>query len=375
MLKNFEVFVLFLVASPFYIEGSRIAKPQVSPTGEIHQTFLADVSYPHSDETRWPPIKIGRCTISIDTDSGVVVSGKDNEQRPWNLYIRTEGGVGYSTAWTADLVSGAEPGLLFVHYFPLNGRCTERKRITIIHFDKEGRPIPWELEGPFRLDFSWEKPKGRGILELGDWNQNGLPEIVQTECYAYEYQNQNLAYSPYGLIDVYELKAGFWRRLGNPERTSYELIYQKIAALDGRKLAPRPKELPNFIPDYSNDRGDGMGGRISKFVAKDPKASCGALRDLIFDHDQVRKATKEEKMQIQTRCEDHFILENGTRCFGRPGIILLDKNKTEAVLDWQSKRAHSLLEYIISNKLDVILTGKVEEDTCSPTLIWAHNRQ
>lgn len=373
---NLELFVLFLLASQLYIpEGSRIAKPQAGPPREIHQAFLADVTYPHPDETRWPPIKIGRCTISFDTDSGVVVSGKDNEQRPWIVYIGTEGGVGYSIAWTADLVSGAEPGLLFVHYFPLNGRCTERKRITIIYFDKEGRPIPWELEGPFRLDFSWEKQKGRGILELGDWNQNGLPEIVQTECYAHEYQKQNLGYTPYGLIDVYELKAGFWRRLRNPERTSHELTYQKIAALGGRKLAPRPKSLSNFIPDYSNDRVEGISGRISKFVAKDPKARCGVLRDLIFDHDQIREATKEEKIQIQTQCEDHFILENGTSCFGRPGIILLDKNKTEAVLDWRTKRAHSLLEQIISNKLDVILTGKVEEDTCSPTLIWAYNRQ
>ena len=143
MLNNLEVLVLFLLVSPFYLwQGARIAKPQVSPIREIHQTFLAEVSYPHPIETRWPPIKIGRSTISFDIDSGVVVSGKDNEQRSWNVYIRTEGGVGYSIAWTADLVSGTEPSLLFVHYFPLNGRCTERKRITIIHFDKEGRPIP-----------------------------------------------------------------------------------------------------------------------------------------------------------------------------------------------------------------------------------------
>ncbi len=237
-------------------------------------------------------------------------------------------------------------------------------------FDGEGRPSPWELPGNLSLDYSWSTSSGRGILELGDWNENGHAELVQTDCYGYFHQD--LDYTPYGLVDVYEANGGAWRRLSHAERVQYEETYKRIAGSGDRPLAPRPKELGMFVPDYSSDR---MKGRRVEIVALAPgdaaDPNCGVLRYAQMEGNRIVNVSEEEKERIRAHCEDHLVLEDGTNCYGTPGIVLIRSDTTEASLDWKSSRTRSLLKQIIGDKLPVTLTGQIEEGLCSPALIRA----
>jgi hypothetical protein len=164
--------------------------------GPIKQTFVGEVSYNPYVETAWARIKIGKVTIKIsDVEDEIVVSGHDKKDRPWNVFVTTAGGVGGSWAWTADLDGDGTKDLIFIHQYSHNGRCVSQSILRTILFDNEGRPSPWELEGYFNYDYGWKNRLARGVLDLGDWRNNGRAQLVTTACYGYEYQE--LSYEPY----------------------------------------------------------------------------------------------------------------------------------------------------------------------------------
>ncbi len=345
--------------------SSQTAHPRL-----IRQTSIGEVAHRWDDLKN--PIRIGRITIRKDgSKDEIVVSGRDKKTRPWNVYVKIAGGLGYSLAWTADLDGDGLRDLVFLHQGPVNGRCVTRNRLTTILFDREGRPAPCELEGSFEVDYSWRTSSGRGVLDLGDWNEDGHAELVQTDCYAYFYQH--LGYTAFGFVDVYEADEGVWHRVDSKERALRERTYRKIAASGGRKLAPRPKELGKFIPDYSNDQASGTRARIASFVPGDvSNPNCGMLRHARVENGRLERMSEEEEQSVRQRCEAHIVLENGTNCYGMPGIVLLGPDSTEASLDWKSDRTRALLQQVISEKLPVTLTGQLESGVCSPVLIWAH---
>ena len=353
-----------LIAAPPSIAYLWAAEP-------IHQTFVGQVSYNRYVEQSWKQIEIGTVTIKIsDVENEIVISGRDKKNRPWTVFVKTAAGLGYSTAWMADFEnSGKDP--IFVHEDSLNGRCVDRKRLTAILFDSEGRPSPWEITGYFRFEPGGTDP-GRGVLDLGDWSNNGHAEFVQTACYGYSYQE--LSYTPYGLTDVYEMHNGVWTRLTKEQRAPNDTVYREIAGRN-RKLAARPQDIGSFVPDYSNDRTRGTTNKIADIIRKDVNYKfCGVMQYLDVEDGRVVEKSKIEKQRVREKCEDHFVLENGVVCFGKPGIVLSRSDATEAVMDGISARAQSLLKQIIAEKIPVTLTGQLEEGVCSPTLIWASKR-
>jgi hypothetical protein len=254
--------------------SARIAVSQV-----IQQTYVGYVSYNPAVQKPWEPIQVGAVTIKIaDVPNEIVVSGTDKGGRPWKVYLRTAGGVGYSTAWTADLGGEGGKDLVFVHSYPRNGHCASYSpALTFILFDSNGVPSPAYFRGEYRQDYSFDPEGGKGLLDVGDWNGNGEAELVQVRCYYYGF-SEPLEETVYGLADVYEARGAVWTKLGKEERAPHETIYVAVASDDNRDLLPDSKIANIFIPDYSNDHGSQPSNRIVTFTGLEFELDDG--RDL-----------------------------------------------------------------------------------------------
>ncbi len=287
--------------------------------------------------------------------------------------MRIGGGLGYSLAWLADLDGDGRQDLILNHFTQGVGRCTARSRLTTILSDGEGRPSPWEAEGYYRVDFSWEPLGGKGVLDFADWNKHGGVELVFAQCYSYSYQSART--NVYGLVDVYEARGGYWHRLSTTERQGLEKTYLDVAGRGYRVLRPRPEELGSFEPDHSNDRAGGKKAVIRALISRQP--DCGGVSppSLVKSgpYIGITKPTGEWKRKQRERCNDRFMLDDGTSCYGKPAILIDRPSGTEATLDGMSGRAKSLLEEIVSNKLPVTMTGQTREGLCSPSMIWAEH--
>ena len=358
---------LVLVAAWFVLNGRNLCA-----TEPVQQIFLGVVSYNETFEDKPAPLRVAGATIrNTDPNEEILVEGRDHSGRPWRVRVKTAGGIGYSVAWHADLDDDAQQDLLFVHHDSRTGRCVDGSRLTTILFDSEGRPTPWEVEGYFLTDFSWDPPRGTGITDWADWNQNGGVELVQTDCYSYAYQS--LPHGAYGLVDVYEARDGFWRRLTTTEREGLEQTYVEVAGREHRKLRPRPEEFGSFVPDHSNDRGGGKKAVITELIPRQEGLGEISLPPLVTGgrYIGVTKPTEEWKTRQRERNNDRFILDDGTSCYGKPAILIDRPEGIEATLEGSSGRAQSLLEEIVSNNLPVTLTGQTREGLCSPAMLWA----
>ena len=281
------------------------------------------------------------------------------------------GGAGYSVGWLADLDGDGLQDLILNQQDLKSGRCTARSRLTTILFDREGRPEPWEAEGYYRVDFSWEPLESKGVLDFADLNSNGGVELVFTQCYSYHYQSAPT--NVYGLVDVYEARGGYWHRLSTTERQGLEKTYLDVAGRGYRTLRPRPDELGPFEPDHSNNRRGGKKAVITELIPRQEGLGEISLPMLVTRgrYIGVTKPTEEWKRKQRERSNDRIMLNDGTSCYGKPAILIDRPSGIEATLEGSSDRARSLLEEIVSNKLPVTLTGQTREDLCSPAMIWA----
>ena len=334
---NGPVFLSIIIVSWLVFQSARAAAREPIP-----QTYIGTVSYNRYVAKPWDPIKVAGVTIKIaDVPDEVVVSGTDRRGRPWNVYVPTVGGLGYSTAWMADLDGDGIKDFIFIHSWPRNGNCAEfSEALTFILFDSQGRPSPGSFNGEYRQHFSFDPEGGKGLLDLGNWAQNENTELVQVDCYYYKVASAPEAV--YGLTDVYEARGGVWRKLSKKERALHESMYLSVARSDGRDLMPASKIKGIFMPDYSNDHAAEPSHRI---------VSAGS--DLTLD--------------------------DGRICVGVQDIVLSTPDETVAVLEgetWMrmlgpSERWKNLLKQIVDQKLTVKLTGQLQEGECSPAMIWA----
>jgi hypothetical protein len=339
----------------------------------IEQRYFGYVMYQEAEDDD-EVVTVGAVRIGpTESYDEISVEGRDRLGRPWTVYMKTAVGIGSSLGWVADLDHDGAQDLIFMHRDLLNGRCTDRSRLDTILFDSEGRPSPWQIEGYFLVDHSWDENDGQGILDLGDWNGNGRAELLQTACYSYSYQQ--LGQGAYGFLDVYEAKDGRWSRLSPDGRGRFEKTYLELAGREHRKLMPRPEGGTGFDPDYSNDgAAESPPQRLVKRVKREGR--CPPFRfhfrpsgDGRFP--QLAIPTPEEEHADRLRCEDHFVLADGRQCFGAPSVHLKTPEETVAVMDGGLKRSEALVDRIIREQIPVRLTGQLQEGICSPAAVWA----
>ena len=346
----------------------------------IHQTFILSVGDdPRTDDDKTTitdsdgrdvsAVKIGAMTVELaDVRDELVISGTDKRGHPWTVYEPTERGVGYTALWTADLDGDGTQDLIFLDYFWVNGRCTDKALVTTILFDRDGIPSPARFSGFFNWDLDFDHNTGSGVLDLGNWDGNGHAELVQKDCYNYDYQNAHT--DVYGLTDVYKAQNGVWKRLSNQQISRHQSTYDAVAKRGGRKLVARPRDHEP-IPNYSNDRTGVSENRIVRFV----DADCGTFPE----NAETKNLPVSPWREQNTHCDEHFDLADGESCVMTRDIVLFTPQETVVDLEGDSggsrgpddaKRWKGLLSRIIDEKLSVQLTGEVKPG-CSPTTIWA----
>jgi hypothetical protein len=379
-LKHRASFNTFLNGALLFVWVAASLAPLAAQS--VPQKFLADVTHPPPFAPRFKPIQYNGVTIRYDesawekwyngavtatlaseiTELNLIVGGSDKRGRPWTVYIEPPREIAAGDAWAADLNADGTDELIFDMSQAGNGRCVGKSNLTILTFDGEGRPVPWFVEG-------WQTNEGKGVQDFGDWNKNGRTELVQFDCYSYSYQDAGG--DVFGIADVYEMNQAFWRRLSRADRSKYESQYRKHAASTERKLKPRPKDSGSFIPDYSNDPAAGVTARILSIVPAVGGEGCGVLEGLELENGQLVELGERKMQQVHTGCHDHFVIDDGVNCFGKPAIVLYSPEQTIAVMNGNSDRAEEILQRIVREKLPVKLTGQLEEGRCSPAMIWA----
>jgi hypothetical protein len=113
--------------------------------------------------------RFGSDTIRLGDDGTVVISGKDKSGKPWEFRGRwtSHGGAFY----TADLDQNGSLDLLYASYAGGNGLAPSMHLTTLL-FDRNGRPVPSEMDGYFELDSD-------GLKDLVDLNGDGRAELIR----------------------------------------------------------------------------------------------------------------------------------------------------------------------------------------------------
>ena len=341
----------------------------------IPQKFLGDVAHPPSFRPRFKPIQYRDVTIRYDesawekwfsgavtanlaseiTELNLIVSGKDKKGRPWTVYIAPPQMIAGGEAAAADLNSDGTDELIFDMGLGRNGWCAGGSEMTVLSFDSEGRPVPWFVIGYSEPD-----------LDFGDWNKNGRNELVQFDC---DFDSSQDVPKWFSVASVYELNNAFWLRLSQKDRAKYESQYRALASRT--KRIPLGEDPSKFFPDYSNDPAAGVTEHILSTVPGVGDERCGVLEGLEIEDGRLVEMGEREKQQLHARCFDHFVIEDGVNCYGKPAIVIYSPKETIAVLDGSSDRAAEMFQQIVREKLPVKLTGQLEEGHCSPAMIWA----
>lgn len=167
------------------------------------------------------------------------------EGKGWSATIGVTGGVGWTELYTADFDADGQADFLFGEHFPGCGQCIDYTTVTVLLFDKAGRPTPWM--------FGTYLPRGPGFESPGlpylpvlamDADRDGRAEFVVTDCKRHQES---------GISGVYEARDG---RLALRRDEVLMSAYRRVTGLPDI----RPWSAEALLPGY----GDGMDGPIEE---------------------------------------------------------------------------------------------------------------
>lgn len=112
--------------------------------------------------------KTSSYTIRLSKDSVLQLSGLDVSAKAWSVNAACT--AGYASVWTSDLDRNGKEDLLFVSSSPRDG-WQPTSQLLIVLFDKDGRPVPWQMFGYFEVD-------SRGVKDILDLDENGMADVL-----------------------------------------------------------------------------------------------------------------------------------------------------------------------------------------------------
>ena len=120
------------------------------------QQKLADCNFQSSD-----PVSVGNATMKAKADGTVTLSGRDKTGLPWTATYPAFPGAGCQL-WQARLERRAEPALILVA-FGGNTSGGWDTTLSVLLFDAQGRPFPWQAKGKFSVTDNGID----GVVQLG----------------------------------------------------------------------------------------------------------------------------------------------------------------------------------------------------------------
>ena len=168
----------------------------------------------HFDDRRVADLGLAKA-YSENEGEVLRIAGADATHKPWTAYMKSVGGVGWTRVFTADFDANGRQDLLFVQYFPGNGRCIDEVAAKVLLFDEGGRPVPWEIETHGLDDFD--------PLTLLDEDGDGQAEIVTSDC---SYSEPPRFGEDRRLTGIYEADHAHWRPVRPISASPYVARFQ-----------------------------------------------------------------------------------------------------------------------------------------------------
>lgn len=307
--------VACLSASAYYIDYLPLTNAEL--TLRFNQRVLADPLMPGQVVTA------NRCMVRMTTEAKLHITGTDRNSRAWSVIANCH--EGYASVWTTDLDKNGQNDLIFLASTGANG-CGPTTHLTVVMFDADGRPVPWQCYGYFEVD-------KRGLKDILDLDSDGRADILQQS-----FEN------------------GFW-------------ITSLYEFCDGRVRLRRHHGTRSF-PIHS------------KFTYKPNRLparhSCGMPKEIDWSN-EVTRADCVYLNRVQwppiLRCKESpsLLLSNGRKCTlstWKALAVVLDEPAGRRVALMPCEEGHSLLEEIRVRQIPAAVAmrnGRVN----SFVLMWA----
>lgn len=310
-------------------------------------------------------------TLQFDEGCDLTIQGSSAAGIPWSIDVGT---VAYEQRlWEADLNGDGIPEPILHLVEGCNGACCDFRLFLFLAMDDRGLPVPWLLN-TIHNEYKPDEPN----LDLIRWGEDDSVIALDTACYMYEYRYKDgspdlwklrPAETPYGWEASYRLNGGFWQRLTADEQQRLEAIHWDKANREDRPVGHRPEYKGPFLPDGGNDIRDAPIHKLVEIRSK-PVEPC-PLGDVprysdFEDEDEYKRLRR----RWSETCGYTLRLDDGRTC-QRPGRVVIDRpdGRFASVRYWYPN--NELLEEALDGNYAIQLAGQLQEDLCSPNILWA----
>lgn len=256
-------------------------------------------------------ISFERTRISI-SDSGLLnCHGTDNTGKTWSLVANSWNGC--ASIWSADLDNNGMTDLIIAMRIESEG-YTPGAQVIFLMFEKNGRAMPWALDGFFDID-------EYGLKDLLDADNNGHAELIQQRID-----------DGYWITSFYETHNAKWRKLDAFNGNSAPL-YTRYTELENRTAVKPPASRHPIDQNYSNE-----------------SISCKSAPGLTASSINWRKKTNDPLVYLS----DNRRIRLNT-CSPSACIILDDEAGRRAALFSARDAANNLISEIASRRMPLKL--------------------
>jgi hypothetical protein len=162
------------------------------------------------------------------------VHGEDNAGKVWS-YV-SSAWTGFASVWTADLDKNGKEDLIILMR---SGNCPPEptSQLLVLMFEKNGRPVPWVVDGYFEID-------ARGIKDFVDLENDGHCQLIR--------QSFDRGY---WMTSFYEAHQSRWQRLSTIAGIKLPL-YTRFTLRENHESVCLPERRRPSEPDLSNNCAD-----------------------------------------------------------------------------------------------------------------------
>jgi hypothetical protein len=303
-------------------------------------------------------ISLGRTRVVAAGDGNVRLEGRDDSGKTWQALLPTEGGIGFTTLWTADFDRNSRSDIMVAAYFPSNGRCVDEITLSFLLFDDHGRPVPWVIET--RMPASARYPYIPGLFT--DMHHDGRAELKVTDC---AYGNPIRLGEDRRITGIYKAKDAAWNLLRPAAMAPYTDLVRR-----SYRFQPGADRLVPADPAHWTDQGnriDPQGPPPVRLVSVLPRSpDCRGVRLPPIVNGRIdATGWKDPCDEIG---ENRIELSSGTLCFGWPTVVRDRPDGRYITVGEENVRP--ILQRIVEETEPVVLTGTTNSGRCSPTILW-----
>jgi hypothetical protein len=321
--------------------------------------YLDEISHLGTDYDTRTSVSLGRAQAVADEAGNIRFQGRDHAGKVWHAILPISGGIGYTTVWQADFDGNSRSDLLIAALSPLNGRCVNEVTLSFLLFDQAGEPFPWTID-------TWTPTSARYPTVPAlfvDPEGSGRPKLVATDC---REETGDRSFT-----GIYEAKDAMWH-LFRPARVgAYAALVRRSYKMreQDRLLPSQPGDWPdqgNFVDEKTQPQVT-----ISTVLSASPE--CGKVVRLPIGSDG--KVFIDANNTCDEIGKNRIQLSDGRTCYGWPTVMLDRTYGREIVAASELKELEPLLREIAAKRWPVRLAGQKELGKCSPSLLWARDRQ